>query len=697
MDIDRRGFLTWSAGGAFLMALPGAATARAAGETLSPWIAIHPDGRIVLTVTAFEMGQGSRTGQVQLLADELDAAWDSLSTVQAPETEPYTLENALYSGGSDTIKPRFDTLRRAGATARAQLVGAAAKRWGVDPATCTTLDSVVHHAASGRSLAYGVVAAEAAAIPPPADPPLKAPAARRYIGKPMSTLDLADKVTGRARYGIDLRLPGMLFASLRRAPTFGGALASVDEAPALATPGVVKVVRLKDGVAVVARSTWAAFKGVRALEPVWTEPAVRHDSAAISARLAAGHDAPDAMVRPRDTGAAMKAELRAAFAAAARKVEATYEIPYIAHCPMEPLNATAHWKNGRPTVWAPCQSPTFAREDVTAITGLKKDEYDFVPQLIGGGFGRRLKGDYMGYAIEVARGFDVPVQLVWTREEDFTHDFYRPAMRATFRAPLEADGKINGYEVVAATTDDVTGGSAPKPYAMPKFAMSLSNVPTGVPIGAWRAVDPGMMLFAKESFLDECALVAGADPLAWREAHLAGDARALRVLRAATAALDWKTPLQAGRGRGVALLHEWDTVVAHAIEVSVESKALKVEKIAVAADIGTMVNPDQVRAQFEGGTLMGLSAALGERITVTGGRADQNNFDSYQVIRLNQAPPIEVILFESPGAPVGGVGEPPVPGVAPALANAVFAATGKRVRTLPFSLQFEVSQAGSRG
>ncbi len=689
MGIDRRGFLTWSVGGAFLLALP-PATARAATGALSPWIAIHPDGRVVLTVTAFEMGQGSRTGQVQLLADELDAAWDSISTVQAPETEPYTLDGALYSGGSDTIKPRFDTLRRAGATARAQLVAAAAKRWGVDPAGCATGDGVVRHAASGRSLTYGALAAEAAAMPGPANPPLKPAAARRYIGKPMPTLDLADKVTGKAAYGIDLRLPGMLFASLHRSPTFGGTLASVDAAPALALPGVVKVVKLKDGVAVVARSTWAAFRGVRALEPVWSEPAVRHDSAAISARLAAGQDSPDAMVRPRDTGVAIKDELRAAFAAAPRKVEATFEIPYIAHCPMEPLNATAQWKNGRPTVWAPCQSPTFAREDVTAITGLKQGEYDFVPQLIGGGFGRRLKGDYMGYAIEVARGFDVPVQLVWTREEDFTHDFYRPAMRATFRAPLEADGTLKGYEVVAATTDDVTGGSAPRPYAMPRFAMSLSNVPAGVPVGAWRAVDPGMMLFAKESFLDECALAAGADPLAWREAHLAGNARALRVLRAATEALGWKTPAKPGHGRGVALLHEWDTLVAHAVEVSVTGKALKVERIAVAADIGTMVNPDQVRAQFEGGTLMGLSAALGEEITVTGGRADQSNFDSYRVIRMNQAPPIEVILFESPGEAVGGVGEPPVPGVAPALANAVFAATGKRLRTLPFSLAFDI-------
>lgn len=689
MNVSRRGFLTWSAGGAFLLALPNAAGA--AGEaTLSPWIAIHPDGRVVLTVTAFEMGQGSRTGQVQLLADELDAAWDSISTVQATEAEPYTLDGALYSGGSDTIKPRFDTLRKAGATARAQLVGAAAKRWGVEPSACVTEAGVVRHAASGRTLTYGALAAEAAAIRPPADPPLTAAADRRFIGKPMPTLDLADKVTGQARYGIDLRLPGMLFASLRRAPTFGGTLASVDEAPALAIPGVVKVVTLKDGVAVVARSTWAAFKGVRALDPVWTEPAVRQDSAAISVRLAAGQDAPDAMVRPRDTGVAMKAELRAAYAAAPRKIEATFEIPYIAHCPMEPLNATAQWKNGRPTVWAPCQSPTFAREDVTAITGLKQGEYDFVPLLIGGGFGRRLKGDYMGYAIAVARGFDVPVQLVWTREEDFTHDFYRPAMRVTFRAPLEGDGTLKGYEVVAATTNDVTGGSAPAPYAMPKFAMTLANVPAGVPVGAWRAVDPGMMLFAKESFLDECALAAGADPLAWREAHLAGNARALRVLRAATAAIGWKTPVKTGHGRGVALLHEWDTLAAHAIEVSVEGKALKIERIVVAADIGTMVNPGQVRAQFEGGTLMGLSAALGEQITVTGGRADQTNFDNYRVIRMNQAPPIEVILFESPGEAVGGVGEPPVPGVAPALANAVFAATGKRMRTLPFSLAFDV-------
>jgi isoquinoline 1-oxidoreductase beta subunit len=602
------------------------------------------------------------------------------------------VDGALYSGGSETLRSRWDILRRAGATARWQLTQAAARRWGVAPAACHAAVGQVTHAASGRSLAYGALAEAAAAVPPPADPPLKPVAERRLIGRPLATLGQADKLTGAARYGIDFRLPGLLFATVRQSPQAGGTLAAVDEAPALAVRGVRQVVRLKDAVAVVADSTFAAFKGARALDPQWTAgPGL--DSAEIGRRLAAAVDAPDAVVSPRQGGAEARARLRAAYASADRKHEATYEIAYLAHAPLEPMNATARARpDGGVEIWAPCQSPTWCRDDVAAMTGLPKAKIDIHPLLMGGGFGRRLKGDYAGRAAQVAMQVAGPVQVVWSREEDFAHDAYRPAMRMTLRAALGADFGLGGYEVLAATADDRTGGSGPAPYEIADYAATLATVKAGVPVGAWRSVDPGMALFAKESFIDECAHLAGVDPLAYRDRLLGGDERARRALRAAAEAIGWSRPRGPGVGRGLALLQEWDSVVAHAVEVRVEGRRLRVTRLVAAADVGTAVNPQQVRAQFEGGGLMGLSAALGEAMTFTGGRADQLNFDAYPVLRMAQAPRVEVILLETPDAKLGGAGEPPVPGVAPALANAVFQAVGRRVRSLPFRLAgFEVA------
>lgn len=687
--MDRRQFLSWSAGGGLALAL---APHGASAKPLSPWITLRPDGRVVLTTTALEMGQGSRTGQAQILADELCVPWESVEVVQAPEAEPYLMEGALFSGGSETVRTRWDLLRKAGASVRWQLRAAAAQRWGVEPSACRAAVGRVSHEPSGRSLAYGELAEAAAAIAPPADPPLKGPAERRYIGKPVATLAQADKLTGAARYGIDFRLPGMLHATVRASPQFGGELVSVDEAPALAVPGVRKVVRLNDAVAVVADSTWSAFKGARALDPQWRVATPAADSAEISRRLAAALDAPDAIVSPRQGGAEARTRLRAALASAPRKHEATYEIAYLAHAPLEPMNATARrTEGGGVEIWAPCQSPTWARDDVVAMTGLPKEKIVIHPLLMGGGFGRRLKGDYAARAAQVAMALDAPVQVLWTREEDFGHDHYRPAMHMVIRAPVPADGLLTGYEVLTATADDRTGGHMPAPYVMKDYAATLATVKAGVPIGAWRSVDPGMSLFAKESFIDECAHLAGADPLAYRDRLLGDNARARRALMAAADAIGWKTPREPGVGRGLALLHEWDTVVAHAVEVRALGRRLKVEKIVAAVDIGTAVNPQQVRAQFEGGGLMGLSAALGEAVTIQDGRAVEANFDAYPVLRMRQAPQVEVILLDSPDAKLGGAGEPPVPGIAPALANAVFQATGERVRRLPFtSAGFEV-------
>jgi isoquinoline 1-oxidoreductase beta subunit len=636
------------------------------------------------------MGQGSRTGQAQVLADELEAPWDRITVVQAGEAEPFLNDGALYSGGSETVRSRYDLLRRAGATARAQLTEAAARRWKVAAATCRAELGEVIHSPTGRRLGYGALAADAALCAPPREPALKPAHARRYIGKSVSTIAQPTKLNGEAHYGIDFRLPGMAFATIRQCPTYGGTLESVDEAPALAIRGVTRVVKLKDAVAVVATSTFAAFKGAKALDPRWTAPA-GFSSARISAALEAGIDAPDAVVSPREGGGAIRDQLRAAYNRAPRKHEAAYEIAYLSHAPLEPMNATARADATSAEIWAPCQSPTWLRDDVVAMTGLAKEKITVHPLLMGGGFGRRLKGDYAARAVQVAQHLDGrPVQVVWTREEDMAHDFYRPAMRMVLRAAIGEDGALSGYEVLATTADDRTGGSGAKPYAL-SSAATLATAKAGVPVGAWRAVDPGMALFAKESFIDECAHLAGADPLAYRDAMLGRNERARRVLRAAAEAIGWGSPRAPGVGRGLAMLEDWGAVVAHAVEVKVEGTSLQVTRLVAAADLGLAVNPQQVRAQFEGGGLMALSAALGEQMTFTDGRADQANFADYPILRMRQAPPVQVILLETPDVPIGGAGEPPVPGVAPALANAIFQATGKRVRRLPFVSQgFEV-------
>jgi isoquinoline 1-oxidoreductase beta subunit len=387
------------------------------------------------------------------------------------------------------------------------------------------------------------------------------------------------------------------------------------------------------------------------------------------------------MIGPQKGGAEARERLRAAYAAADRRHDATYELSYLSHAPLEPMNATARPTRDGVEVWAPCQAPTWAREEAAAICGVPKEKIVVHPLLIGGGFGRRLKGDYVGRAAQVALAYGGPVQVLWTREEDMTHDFYRPAMRMTIRAVLPAQGVITGYEILAATADDLTGGGGPAPYSVRDYAATLSNVKIGVPIGSWRSVDPGMSLFAKESFIDECAHIAGIDPLAYRDRLLGTNERARRVLKAAAERIGWPR-----KGVGFALLDGWDTLVAHAIHVEAAGGRLRVTRIVAAVDCGVAVNPQQVRAQFEGGGLMGLSAAIGERIAIADGGAVQRNFDGYPILRIGQAPEIDVVLLDSPDAKVGGAGEPPVPGIAPALANAIFAATGKRLRRLPIDL-----------
>ncbi|HEV2364854.1 MAG TPA: molybdopterin cofactor-binding domain-containing protein [Caulobacteraceae bacterium] len=689
MDLDRRGFVTWSFGAAFALALaPAKGAPAAAGATLSPWITIGADGKVTLVSTVSEMGQGARTGQVQVLADELDVPWGAITVRMAADAEPFRRGGRLTTGGSASLRTRFHLLRRAGATARAQLIDAAARRWGVAAGECAASLGEIIHAPSGRRCRYGEVAAAAAAADPPANPPLKEQPQWRYIGKSLPTLELIDKTSGKAGYGIDVRLPGMAIASIRQCPIYGGALEGVEPAPALALAGVRRVVRLKSAVAVVADDTWTAFQGVRRLQPHWSLPSERLTSSGLAALLEAALDAPEAKVSASGEGdaAAIRARLRARYAAATRKLEATYEVPYLAHAPLEPMNATAWVTPQKIRIWAPTQNVTALRNEVARALGRSVGEVELTVTLLGGGFGRRLKADYAVQAAQIAAAHGGPVKLVWTREEDLAHDFFRPAALNRFRAALEDDGLIAGYEVVGAATNDTADqGAGPEPYEIAAFANTQSEARAGVPVGAWRSVDNSITTFGRESFIDEAAHAAGRDPLEYRRALLGHQARARQVLDTAAEAVGWDAARPRGVGVGLALFRGWGSTVCHAVEVELAGRTLKVRRIAVAADCGLAVNPDQVKAQLEGGTLMGLSAALGEAATFTDGRADLANFDGYKLLRMGQAPVVQAIVLARPGAAVGGAGEPPVPGVAPALANAIFAATGERVRTLPIA------------
>ena len=690
MKLGRRDFISWTFAGAFAIGLTPEGAGAAEATALNPWIRIGADGRVTLYSTVSEMGQGARTGQAQILADELDVPWDAIDVELVPDVPPFNAGFGIGTGGSSSIRARWSQLRRAAATARAQLTTAAAKRWNCAESECVASLGKVNRRGDGASFSYAELAAEAAAVPAPADPPFKPIAQRRYIGKPISTFENVSKSRGEAKFGIDVRLPGMLRASIRQSPVYGGKLTSVDESPALAVPGVHKVVKMDAAVAVIADNTFAAFKGVRALAPQWSTPALRSTSGDIEKQLNTALDAADAQVQPSD--GKLRADLRAAYATAPKKVEATYQTAYLAHAALEPMNTTVQVNADKVEVWSPTQVPTRARAAVAQALGRPLDQVVLHNTLLGGGFGRRLQVDYAVQAALIAReAGGAPVQLVWTREEDIAHDFFRKAVRSTYRAVIGQEGMIDGYELVGASTDARTGGADPKPYGLKRFATTQSNLATGIPQGPWRSVDEGLSAFGRESFIDECAHAAGQDPLNYRRRLAAENPRALRILNAAADSIGWGKPKARGVGRGLALVEAFGSLIATGLEVQVKGTALTVRKIVVAGDLGTAVNPQQVRAQFEGGATMGLSAALGEAVTFTAGKADQDNFDQYRLIRMRQVPPIEVILFDSPDAPVGGAGEPGVPGIAPALANAIFDATGKRVRALPFAAQgFEI-------
>ena len=683
MKATRRGFLKTGAsavGGLLLgFRLHGETTAPAASK-LNAWVHIAPDDRVTLFIHKAEMGQGTVTSLAMLLAEELECDWNRIRT-EFPGIDPAFGRNQGVVG-SASIRTSYDTLRRAGAAARQMLVEAAAQKWGVNASECRAENGAVLH--GGQKLSYGALADAASKLPVPANVALKRPDEFTVIGKSHRRLDTPDKTNGRAVFGIDVRVPGMLHAVVARCPVFGGKVASFDAAKAKAAPGVKFVAPISTGVAVVADNTWSAIQGRNLLEVKFDEGAhAGVSSAGISAAFA-GHMAQAGSVQKQTGDAAT------ALAGAARKIEARYEVPYLAHAPMEPLNATADVKPDRCEVWASTQGQTAAHSEAMRITGLKPEQVIINTRYMGGGFGRRARSDYIGEAVEISKAIGAPVQLTWTREDDMQYDWYRPASLAHFAGGLDSDGWPVALTSRVACPyfggpRTAVEGIADMAYAIPNLLVDSHDVNLGIPVSYWRSVGFSQNTFFTESFIDELAAAGGKDPLELRRRLLANSPRMLAALELAAAKADWGKPLPAGHGRGIGLSNNIGSNTVQIAEVSVLEGKLRVHRVVAAVDCGQVVNPAGVEQQIQSGIVFGLSAALKGAITIDQGRVQQGNFNHYDVLRIDEMPLVEVYLVPSHAAP-GGIGEASTPGIGAAVANAVSAATGKRVRKLPIAV-----------
>jgi isoquinoline 1-oxidoreductase beta subunit len=699
--LSRRAMLraVTAAGGALMLGvgLPGRQAQAEAGFTPNAFVRIDRDGRVILTMPYVEMGQGTYTSISQLIAEELEVELGQVVLKHAPPDEKHYVNPLLgeqATGNSNAIRGAWKPLREAGAAARMMLVAAAAQRWNVDPARCHAQGGVVLHASTGRRLTYGELAADAARLPVPETVPLKRREDFRLIGKPAKRLDAPAKVNGTAVYGIDVRPPGVKIATLAQSPAFGGRLKRVDDTAALAVKGVRQIVRLDDAVAVVADHMGAAKKGLEALVIEWDDgPHANLTTAAIVAELEIATRGPGAVAQK--TG-----DADAAMAGAARKVEASYQVPFLAHAALEPMNCTAHVRSDRCEIWVGSQAIARAQKAAAETAGLRLDQVTVHNHLIGGGFGRRLEVDGVIRAVQIARQVDGPVKLVWTREEDIQHDMYRPTWFDRIAAGLDASGKpvawnhrYAGSSVIAryipaafkdGLDPDSTEGAIDLSYALPNARTEFRRVePPGIPTAFWRSVGPSHNVFVVESFIDELAAAAGQDPVAYRLALLDRSPRAKAVLALAAQQAGWGAPMGERAGRGVALQSVFGSFMAHVVEAEVSKDGtVRARRVVTAVDVGTVVNPDTVKAQVESGVMFGITAALYGEITLKNGRVEQGNFDSYQILRMNEAPKVEVHIVDN-GDPPGGLGEAGTSLIVPAVANAIFAATGKRLRKMP--------------
>ncbi len=661
------------------------------------FIRIGTDDSIVLTMPYVEMGQGTYTSISMLIAEELEVDLQQIQIEHAAPNEKLYANPLLgvqATGGSTAIRAAWVPMRQAGAIARTILISAAAKRWNVDPASCRAQNGHVLHPSTGRKLRYGELGADAARLPVPQDVALKATEDFKLIGKPMKRLDTPAKVNGSAVFGIDARPPGVKIATLAQSPVFGGRVKSVDDKAAKAVKGVRQIVRLDDAVAVVADHMGAAKKGLAALVIEWDSgPHASLSTAEIASQL-------EQATLKSGPVAQNIGDVEKAMASAVTKIEATYQAPFLAHAAMEPMNCTVQVRPGACEVWVGIQALARAQAAAAKVTGLPREKVIVHNHLIGGGFGRRLESDGVARAVEIAKQIEGPVKVVWTREEDIQHDMYRPYWFDRFSAGLDAQGKpvawthrYAGSSVIArwlppgfkdGLDPDSIEGAINLVYALPNMHVEYLRVePPGIPTAFWRSVGPSHTVFVTESFIDELAAAAKQDPVAYRRALLDQSTRAKAVLDLAAKKAGWGESLPARSGRGVSLQHVFGTYMAQVAEVEVaQSGEVRVRRVVCAVDCGSVVNPDTVQAQIQGAIIFGITAALYGEITVKNGRVEQTNFDTYQMLRMNEAPAIDVHIVQSVEAP-GGMGEPGTSAIVPAIANAIFAATGKRLRKMP--------------
>ena len=693
----RRDFLKTSSAlsGALMVgfSIPASSKTAATTTAMNGWVRVGSDNTVTIICHRAEMGQGTYTSMPMLVAEELDVDLRRVKIEMAGVDPVYinALLGGQLTGGSTSVRDAFDGLRKAGAQARMMLISAAAQEWKIPESDCRADNGMVF-SKGGKKLFYGQLAPKAASLPVPKDVTLKDAKAWKIIGKPVKRLDTPAKVTGKAEYGIDVQLPGMLIASLAQCPVLGGKPLSVDDAKAKAMPGVIAVVKIDDGVAVVAKSFWQAKSARDALNITWDNgKGAALSSAGISQGLK------DALTKPAAT-LKKTGDVDKAMAGATKKIEASYELPFLAHATMEPMNFTADVRKDGCDIYGPTQFPQLAEGVAMQITGLPKEKVKVHTTFLGGGFGRRIDVDFIVQAIQISKAVGKPVKLIWTREDDMTHDFYRPVSLNTLSAGLDANGNPVAMKF-RLTSPSVTARLFPPvvkdgidpfmteasllPYNIANTTVEMAIHDAGVRVGYWRSVSHALNCFANESFIDELAAATAKDPVAYRMAMLSGkDAERYRnVLRIATTKAGWGKATR-GHFHGVALMEGYGTYVAQVAEISIDKDAVRVHKVTCAVDCGTMVNPDIVKAQVESSVAYGLSAVLLSKITFKDGRVEQSNFHDYPVMRMNQMPVVDVHLVASTESP-GGIGEPVVATCGPSVANAVFAATGKRVRKLP--------------
>jgi isoquinoline 1-oxidoreductase beta subunit len=710
VDFGRRVFLTRTAsvsGGLVLaLALPrsisASRTPNAARSQLNAWLHIGADDSITVLVDRSEMGQGVYTALPTLLAEELEIDLSRITVAAAPAGDAYVnaLNGGQITGTSNSVPEAWEKLRKAGAQARSMLIAAAAQMWHIDPAQCRAIDGKVV-SAQGRSASYGQLAEAAAKMPVPKDVVLKDAAQFRLIGKPLPRLDTPGKVDGSAEFGLDVKLPGMLYAVIAFCPTLGGKAVSIDSAAARALPGVRRVLTATSGVIVVADHFWQARKAREALRVTWDPgPNATLDNAGIWSLLdkAAANPGASALKSDNVAAALKSGNAPEALKKAAKTVSAVYRLPLVAHATMEPMNCTADVQADRCDVYVGTQSQQLTQVAAAQAAGLKPEQVNVHTTLLGGGFGRRLEVDFVPAAVEASKAVGAPVKLIWTREDDVAHDLFRPPAREEITAGLDEKGRLLAWSLHI-TGPSITARFDPTskdpfdsvieyvqnfPYAVPNFDLRYTRQEIGIGVGYLRSVSHASNCFAIESSIDELAAAASKNPLDFRLELLAGKPRHMRVLELVAERSGWGHA-PTGRHQGVAFMEGYTSHIAQVAEVSIEDGRLKVHKITCVIDCGQTINPRIVESQIESGIVYGLSAALWADVTLRDGRVQQSNFNDYRVLRLNEAPELEVYVVPS-DAPPGGVGETAVPPVAPAICNAIFAATGKRLRSLPIGV-----------